>query len=176
DTLYAFSPTTPAHDSFEPSSPESRHGPVIPPPPTHRQRRSAHTGTRKNLRTHGLIPLDAPTQKRTYVTPSATSRKAVPATILKKRMRSIAAHGEHVDKEELEALSPTASEEEVINSKRKKNTLAARETRKRKREHLEALQEKLQALDGEVTMWRERALIGQEMLRSNGLDFSFDGQ
>ncbi|KAJ7869003.1 hypothetical protein B0H13DRAFT_1053898 [Mycena leptocephala] len=168
DKMWTISPSTPALDAVETAFPKS--GSVIPPAPA--RRRSNVTGTRKNLRPEALIPLDAPTQKRTYVTPSATSRKAVPDAIVKKRLHS-ATFGE--DDEELGELSPTASEAEVIEYKRRQNTLAARKSRKRKLEHQQALEEEVQTLKGQVTMWRERALMAQELLRGAGVNFSFDG-
>ncbi|KAJ7704962.1 hypothetical protein B0H17DRAFT_920886 [Mycena rosella] len=144
------------------------HGPVIPPAP----QRASVTGTRKHLTPDSLIPLDAPTQKRTYATPSATSRKAVPAAIVKKRAHSAAFPD--ADDEELEALSPTASEAEIIEHKRRQNTLAARKSRKRKLEHQRGLEDAVDGLRSEVAVWRERALMAQEMLRAKGITFSFE--
>ncbi|KAJ7490702.1 hypothetical protein FB451DRAFT_624484 [Mycena latifolia] len=154
------------------------HTPVVPPAPssaaqpllTHE--RPGVTGTRKHLTPDALIPLDAPTQKRTYATPSATSRKAVPAAIAKKRAHSAAFPD--ADDEELEALSPTASEAEIIEHKRRQNTLAARKSRKRKLEHQRGLEDAVVGLRGEVARWRERALMAQEMLRAQGVAFSFE--
>ncbi|KAJ7046682.1 hypothetical protein C8F04DRAFT_1061355 [Mycena alexandri] len=179
--LWTISPGTPALDAIEPAStliPKTT--PVIPPAPTTSttttgaRRRSNVTGTRKNLKPEALIPLDAPTQKRNYITPSATSRKAVPDAFVKKRLHSVAFGGDEDDDEELPALSPTASEAETIEHKRRQNTLAARKSRKRKLEHQQMLEDEVQALQGEVTVWRERALMAQEMLRGAGVNFSFD--
>ncbi|KAJ7131727.1 hypothetical protein C8R43DRAFT_1024407 [Mycena crocata] len=176
--LWTFSPSTPALDSIEPSS-TVKNRPVVPAPPAPAgpaptRRRTAVTGTRKNLRPEALIPLDAPTQKRTYVTPSATSRKAVPAAVAKKRLHSVAF--DDAEEEELGVLSPTASEAETIEYKRRQNTIAARKSRKRKLEHQQMLEDEVQTLQSEVAVWRERAMMGQEMLRSHGIMFSFDGQ
>ncbi|KAJ7140148.1 hypothetical protein C8R46DRAFT_921578 [Mycena filopes] len=181
--LWTISPTTPALDSIEPTTtvfPKAT--PVIPPPPafTSAGARRNVTGTRKNLKPEALIPLDAPTQKRNYITPSATSRKAVPDAFAKKRLHSVAFDAADHDEEELPALSPTASEaekiEHKIEQKRRQNTLSARKSRKRKLEHQQMLEEQVGALQGEVTVWRERALMAQEMLRGAGVDFSFDNQ
>ncbi|KAJ7774725.1 hypothetical protein B0H16DRAFT_1713199 [Mycena metata] len=139
--------------------------PVIPPAPTTStatlgpRRRSNVTGTRKNLKPEALIPLDAPTQKRNYITPSCDD---------------VAFGEDEDDDEELPALSPTASEAETIEHKRRQNTLAARKSRKRKLEHQQMLEDQVHTLQGEVTVWRERALMAQEMLRSAGVNFSFD--
>ncbi|KAJ7738340.1 hypothetical protein B0H16DRAFT_1570511 [Mycena metata] len=176
--LWTISPGTPALDTIEPVStllPKTT--PVIPPAPTSSpavgtRRRSNVTGTRKNLKPEALIPLDAPTQKRNYITPSATSRKPVPDAFAKKRLHSVAFDGD--DDEELPPLSPTASEAETIEHKRRQNTLAARKSRKRKLEHQQMLEDQVQMLQGEVTVWRERALMAQEMLRGAGVNFSFD--
>ncbi|KAJ7983283.1 hypothetical protein DFH06DRAFT_941319, partial [Mycena polygramma] len=90
-----------------------------------------------------LIPLDAPTQKRTYATPSATNRKVVPDAIVKKRVHSAA---DDDDLAELGVLSPTAREAETIEYKRRQNTLVARNSRKRKLEHQQALEDEVESL------------------------------
>ncbi|KAF7348107.1 Imprinted and ancient [Mycena sanguinolenta] len=171
----------PALDSIaEPVTVPRATGPVIPPPPastaaTRARRRSNVTGTRKNLTVAALIPLDAPTQKRTYVTPSATSRKAVPDAIVKKRLHSVAFSDDRdAFDEELGTLSPTASEAEIIEYKRRQNTLAARKSRKRKLEHQQQLENEVAELKQQVTMWRERAVMAQELLRGSGVNLPFD--
>ncbi|KAJ7618760.1 hypothetical protein FB45DRAFT_932399 [Roridomyces roridus] len=161
--LWEISPATPLLDA-EPA--------VIPFPPLTSLRQRSVTGTRPHLTPAELIPLDAPTQRRNYLTPSVTSRKAVPATFARKRGHS-AAFGD--DGEELPPLSPTASEAEMIEHKRRQNTIAARKSRKRKLMHQQELEENVSTLEREVTMWRERALMAQEMLRGHGVMFSFDG-
>jgi hypothetical protein len=178
--LWTFSPSTPALDSIvEPASTtfaqqaktQAQTGPVIPPPP---RRRSNVTGTRRNLTPAALIPLDAPTQKRTYITPSATSRKAIPDAIVKKRLHSVAFSNDAADEEELGSLSPTASEAEIIEYKRRQNTIAARKSRKRKLEHQQALEDEVEGLKQQVTMWRERAVMAQELLKGSGVHLAFD--
>ncbi|KAJ7795590.1 hypothetical protein B0H14DRAFT_2532278 [Mycena olivaceomarginata] len=171
--LWTFSPSTPALDSIKPSTVPTKSAPVIPPAPS--RRRSNVTGTRKNLTPAALIPLDAPTQKRTYITPSVTSRKAVPDAIVKKRLHSVA-FSDDKDEEELAELSPTASEAEIIEYKRRQNTLAARKSRKRKLEHQQALEDEVQQLSKQVTMWRERAMMAQELLRNSGVDLPFEDE
>ncbi|KAJ6507999.1 hypothetical protein C8R47DRAFT_65344 [Mycena vitilis] len=180
--MWTFSPSTPALDSIEPAStvfPKSTPAPAAAAPapaPASTRKRSNVTGTRKNLRPEALIPLDAPTQKRTYVTPSATSRKVVPDAIVKKRLHSVAFSMDDDDLAELGVLSPTASEAETIEYKRRQNTLAARKSRKRKLEHQQALEDEVADLKAQLTTWRERALMAQELLRTSGVNFSFDGQ
>ncbi|KAF7364670.1 Imprinted and ancient [Mycena venus] len=148
------------------AAPSSLLLPPLPPP-----RRAAARTSPARARTSPpayLIPLDAPTQKRTYVTPSATSRKAVPDAIVKKRLHSVAFSDDKDIEEELGALSPTASEAGVIEYKRQQNTLAARKSRKWKLEHQQALEEEVASLNNQVTMWRERAMMAQELLRNSG--------
>ncbi|KAJ6558080.1 hypothetical protein B0H19DRAFT_1149838 [Mycena capillaripes] len=170
--LYTISPGTPALDSIDPTStvhppkPKSTASPAEAPT----RRRTTATGTRKNLKVEALIPLEAPTQKRTYITPSATSRKAVPAVFAQKKRQHSAAFGD--DDEELGTLSPTASEEEQIEYKRRQNTLAARKSRKRKLEHQQALEDEVHMLKDEAERWKTRALMAQDMLRANGIAFT----
>ncbi|KAJ7440168.1 hypothetical protein FB451DRAFT_1300864 [Mycena latifolia] len=178
--LYTISPGTPALDSIDPATtvfpkPEPKSTAAAAPaaePPTTRRRTSA-TGTRKNLKPESLIPLEAPTQKRTYVTPSATSRKAVPAVFAqKKRLHSVAFSAGDEDDAELGVLSPTASEAETIEYKRRQNTLAARKSRKRKLEHQQMLEDEIVVLRGEAERWKTRAMMAQELLRANGVAFT----
>jgi hypothetical protein len=170
--LYTISPSTPALDSIDPTSTvfpsKPKTSAALPEAAT--RRRATATGTRKNLKPEALIPLEAPTQKRTYITPSATSRKAVPAVFAQKKRQHSAAFGD--DDEELGTLSPTASEEEMIEYKRRQNTIAARKSRKRKLEHQQALEDEIGVLKGEVERWKTRALLGQDLLRANGVAFT----
>ncbi|KAJ7194756.1 hypothetical protein GGX14DRAFT_475933 [Mycena pura] len=165
DKLWTFSPSTPSLDSMDPPA-TTKTGPVIPPAP--QRRRTTATGTRKNITAESLIPLDAPTQRRTYVTPSATSRKAVPAGF-RKRLASEAFGDEEAELAELAGVDP-----ESIEWKRRQNTIAARKSRKRKLEHQQMLEDQAATLKREVTMWRERALMAQEMLRSAGIKCSIE--
>ncbi|KAJ6514514.1 hypothetical protein DFH09DRAFT_1135949 [Mycena vulgaris] len=172
--LYTISPGTPALDSIDPTTtvfppqPKSTASPVEAPS----RRRTTATGTRKNLKPEALIPLEAPTQKRTYITPSATSRKAVPAVFAqKKRLHSVAFSADD-DEAELGVLSPTASEAETIEYKRRQNTLAARKSRKRKLEHQQMLEDEIAVLKGDVDRWKTRAMMAQDLLQANGVPFT----
>ncbi|KAK7025174.1 hypothetical protein R3P38DRAFT_1062821 [Favolaschia claudopus] len=60
--------------------------------------------------------------------------------------------------------------------RRRKNTLAARKTRQRKAEYILSLEETVRVLEGEVTVWRERALVARELLRARGFDFDFGSE
>ncbi|KAJ6487852.1 hypothetical protein C8R45DRAFT_827914 [Mycena sanguinolenta] len=174
--LYTISPSTPALDSIDPANtifpPKSKSAvpasPAVDAPTT--RKRGAVTGTRKNLKPEALIPLEAPTQKRNYITPSATSRKAVPAVIQRKRLHSAAFAD--ADEAELGELSPTASEMETIEYKRRQNTIAARKSRKRKLEHQRELEEQRDQLEEEAQLWKKRALTLQETLINHGIPFT----
>ncbi|KAJ7634922.1 hypothetical protein FB45DRAFT_910258 [Roridomyces roridus] len=174
--LYTISPTTPALDAVDPATtffPKKRKSasgapsPAEVPPPT--RRRAMATGTRKNLKPSSLIPLEAPTQKRTYASPSVTSRKAVPAVFAKKRGYSVAFEEDELA--ELGELSPTATEQETIEYKRRQNTLAARKSRKRKLEHQQQLEGDLARSNHKQDTWRNHALKLQDLLRVNGIAF-----
>ncbi|KAF5328276.1 hypothetical protein D9758_017847 [Tetrapyrgos nigripes] len=182
EKLYTFSPGTPMLDAVEAVDPSSLYpSPRIPkskefsPAPTSavRKTRSSATGTRKNITTANLVPLDAPTQSRHYATPSATSRKEVPAVFARKRNRS-QAFGDEEDELVGEAPGPNASEKEQIEWKRRQNTLAARKSRKRKLEHQQSLENKVDDLMVEVERWKTKAQTLEQILRSHGVPFSFD--
>ncbi|KAG7445554.1 uncharacterized protein BT62DRAFT_858561, partial [Guyanagaster necrorhizus] len=130
-------------------------------------RKSWATGTRKNITPETMVPLDAPTQARRYVLPSATSRKEVPATFAKKRSRSTALGDEEED--ELDPPPPDATDRELIEYKRRQNTLAARKSRKRKLEHQQQLEERVEMLTLEVEQWRTKAEIYQSILLSHNI-------
>ncbi|CAK5283947.1 unnamed protein product [Mycena citricolor] len=163
--LWTFSPALNDQHSFDPPS---MTGPVIPPPPVlHRRPVIGATGTRKNVTPATLIDDNAPTQKRNYLTPSATSRKAVPDAF-RKRLHSTAFVG---DTDEVE---PSVSDEDAIAAKRRHNTVAARKSRKRKLEYQQHIERRVDELTAEVTIWRERALMAQALLAKQGTVFSFE--
>ena len=127
------------------------------------------TGTRRNITPSALVPLDAPTQPRQYVTPSATSRKVIPAAFTKgkKRARSeVDGGGGDVDQLP-EDLDPNT--QEAIEIKRRQNTLAARRSRQRKLEHVRELEEAVEHITQDRDMWMARAYDAEEKLRANGL-------
>lgn len=172
DGLYTMpSPSTPALD---PASlhPSPRALPMAAPPTPPSRRRNGPTGTRKNITPESLVPLDAPIQPRKYTTPSATSRKEVPAVFARKRARS-AAFGEE---DELRAEDLPPHELDAIEAKRRQNTLAARRSRKRKLEHQRNLEMSLEEARTEKEMWKARASMYEAILRSHGLDVPTTGQ
>ncbi|KAK0457406.1 uncharacterized protein EV420DRAFT_1271511 [Desarmillaria tabescens] len=184
EKLYTMSPTSPAVDFINPASvypsPLLPAEQSVPPPPSSTPaaattrptkptpRKSSATGTRKNISPETMVPLDAPTQPRRYIIPSATSRKEVPATFARKRSRS-AALGDEED--ELEPPPPDATDRQLIEYKRRQNTLAARKSRKRKLEHQQQLEDKVETLTLEVEQWRTKAEIYQSILQSHNIPF-----
>ncbi|KAG6845056.1 hypothetical protein H0H87_001118 [Tephrocybe sp. NHM501043] len=132
------------------------------------QRRQA-TGTRKGVTPAALVPIDAPTQARKYVLPSATSKKDVPLGFAKKRSRSTA-FGEEEEEFNEAPPGPNASEREQIEYKRRQNTVAARRSRKRKLEYQQNLEDKVERLTRERDIWKTRATMCQEMLIQSGLN------
>lgn len=130
------------------------------------RRRGVATGTRKNINPDKLIPLDAPTQPRRYLMPSVTSKKEIPAIFLRKRQRSEL--GDEED-ELLEPPPPNATERDLIEYKRRQNTLAARKSRKRKLMHQQELETRVQALETEVDVWKTRCDVLTKLLQSSGI-------
>jgi hypothetical protein len=171
DDLYTMrSPSTPALD---PSSvyPSPSERPTVPLPPPSSRRRSTATGTRKNITPDALLPVDAPIQSRKYVTPSATSRKDVPAVFAKKRARS-QAFGDEEDQleDDIFMLPPNPTEAQLIEAKRRQNTIAARRSRKRKLEYQRELEESIERLKAEKEHWKARALACEALLKHHGLE------
>ena len=147
DTMYNFSPSTPALDA----SPLFAHSP-------HRLSSSLPTGTRKNLTPGSLIPLDAPVQSRNYLTPSATSRKDPP----RKRSRT-----DTLDDDE--EANKDMGELDALAAKRLQNTLAARRSRRRKLEHQLEMEAGLERERQQKEQWRARAMTLEALLMSHGI-------
>ncbi|KAG6906915.1 hypothetical protein DXG01_011374 [Tephrocybe rancida] len=135
------------------------------------RRRTSATGTRKGVTPEALVPIDAPTQPRKYVMPSATSRKEVPSVFAKKRSRSTA-FGEEDDEFNEPPLAANATEKEQIEYKRRQNTVAARRSRKRKLEYQQNLEDQVERLKRERDVWKTRATMCQEMLTQSGLSLA----
>lgn len=186
EKMYTISPSTPALDiagsvfpspSPNPNLPLFRE-PGLPSSATTIKRRiasSSATGTRRNITPSSLVPLDAPTQPRKYLTPSMTSRKDVPA-VWKKRSRPIAFGQDDADEyDELGELPAGATQQEMIEHKRRQNTIAARKSRKRKLEHTLTLEKDVEMLRKDREMWKTRAGMLVAILRGNGIEFDDEG-
>jgi len=117
----------------------------------------------------GMVPIsDAPTQPRTYTTPSLTSKKEIPAFFASRRSLSQPSDEEEDELTE-EPLSANATDQEKIEYKRRQNTLAARRSRKRKLMHQQQLEEAVERLTREKEIWKTRALTLSNLLRSHGI-------
>ncbi|KAI0772270.1 hypothetical protein BC629DRAFT_1583274 [Irpex lacteus] len=167
DGLYSMnSPDTPALDpsSLNGSANVTPVTPALSSFKTPGRRKNPPTGTRKNITPDALIPYDAPIQQRKYLTPSATSRKEVPAVFAKKRSRSQALGDEEED------LSLDPNDVDAIEAKRRQNTLAARRSRKRKLEYQRELEASVDKANEEREYWMHRARALENALRERGLD------
>jgi hypothetical protein len=143
---------------------------VSAPTKTNR-RKSAPTGTRKNVTPESLVPIEAPIQPRKYVTDSATSRKELPAVFARKRKRSMAFGAEVAEDEKVivdpSVVPPSPLEMDAIEAKRRQNTLAARRSRKRKLEHQQELENAVDVERREKEAWKARAMALEALLRSH---------
>ena len=160
DEMYKISPEMPVIDDVSmQASPLHEDDPSAFPT----RRKSAPTGTRKNITPEALVPYDAPIQTRKYRLPSSTSRKELPATFARKRART----SDPPDEPE-PVVGPTLSEEDAIKAKRLQNTLAARRSRKRKLEYQRELEDAIDAERKDKEMWRAHALVLEALLRDKG--------
>ncbi|KAF8650979.1 hypothetical protein AX16_004994 [Volvariella volvacea WC 439] len=169
-SLYTMSPISPAMDAVNPTSlfpsksAKSTDTSIETPSSLGKRRRSTANGTRKGLTVEALVPLDAPTQTRRYVTPSATSKKDLPAMIQRKRARL------QTPVDEGDAPPPpSASEQELIDYKRRQNTLAARKSRMRKLEHQQKLEAEVEQLKQERDTWKVRTEMLMHTLRTHNI-------
>jgi len=164
-SLIVMTPTSPLLDSFDPSqltSPQQSNISVAAKPLATRRKVTA-TGIRKGVTPETLLDESAPTQSRNYVTPSVTSRKEVPAVFARKRARSTA-FGDEEDQLDDYVLPPNPTEKDLIEQKRRQNTVAARRSRKRKLEHLQLLETSLEKERRLKERWRERTYMLVSML------------
>lgn len=172
DNLFTMSPLTPALDVLV--TPSSQMEDSFPEPPASsaqstKSNKKGPTGTRKNITPETLVPLEAPTQPRNYLAPSATSRKELPAVFAKKRARSTAFGDEEDELEDGEEdAPPTGTEADAIAAKRRQNTLAARRSRKRKLEHQRELENAVEAERQEKEMWRGKAMFYERHMQGMG--------
>lgn len=113
DDLYPMTPITPSLDPTSLYSSPRQPSLSSMPAPSINRRKSSATGTRKNITPDTLVPIDAPTQPRKYQTPSATSRKELPAVFAKKRSRS-QAFGDEEDELNEEPLPPNATDRKSV--------------------------------------------------------------
>jgi len=121
--------------------------PVLAPPKTKKA-----TGHRRNITPSNLVPVDAPTQQRSYVKPSATSRKDIPAAF------AVASKKRGVS----EAFDDL---EDAIEAKRRQNTVAARRSRARKLEYVRDLEAKVEQLQSDLAEALRRAEVAEAELR-----------
>lgn len=116
-----------------------------------------------------LIPLDAPTQTRRYITPSLTSRKSVPMYFSKGRNSDQLMPEDEEDELTEEPPASNATDQEKIEWKRRQNTLAARRSRTRKMMKVQRLEDTVERLTKEKEIWRTRALTLKQLLHSHGI-------
>ena len=168
--LIVMTPTSPPLDSFDlpqpPNAPQLTNIPSAVARVPASRRKVIATGIRKGVTPETLLDESAPTQSRNYVTPSATSRKEVPAIFARKRARSTA-FGDEEDQLDIDdyVLPPNPTEKDLIEQKRRQNTVAARRSRKRKLEHLQFLESSLEKERQLKEQWRERTFLFASMLR-----------
>jgi hypothetical protein len=177
DDLLTISPGTPALDSFDTALDPShlyRSGPSAvpksaPTPSTSSARRVKATGIRKGVTPETLLDETAPTQPRKYTTPSATSRKELPAVFARKRSRSTA-FGEEEDQLG-DDLPPNPTEKDLIEAKRRQNTVAARRSRKRKLEQFQRMELSRNEERQLKEQWQERANVLLSLVRTMGVQY-----
>ncbi|KAF8803209.1 hypothetical protein BYT27DRAFT_7062164, partial [Phlegmacium glaucopus] len=122
-------------------------------------------GIRKGTTPDSLLYKSAPTQSRNYVSPFATSRKDVPAVFARKRASSTA-FGDEDDQLGDYVLPSYPTEKDLIEQKRRQNTLAIRRSQQRKRKHLQQLGKELEHARQEKEQWRQQALMLSSLLSS----------
>jgi len=170
--LFTISPATPALDSFDPSHLDLHHSAPTPPPrastPGPVNRRTKATGIRKGVTPETLLNEDAPTQPRKYTTPSATSRKDLPEVFRRKRARSVAFADEE---DQLDELPPNPTEQDLIEQKRRQNTVAARRSRKRKLEQFQNMEASRNEERQLKELWMNRSNVLLQLVRSMGVNY-----
>ncbi|KAJ3850717.1 hypothetical protein EV368DRAFT_11486, partial [Lentinula lateritia] len=140
-------------------------------------------GTRHHLTLNELVPLDAPTRPRRSIIPSDSS--SPPAENKnQKRSHSLAfdddGNNEGFNDEEQNedslpssesSLGPNATESEKLAYKRRRCTLAARRSRRRKLEYQLMLERTVGNLEEQRDKWKTRCTVLQEILKRHNADF-----
>ncbi|KAG6855846.1 hypothetical protein H0H87_010103 [Tephrocybe sp. NHM501043] len=165
NTPYEYPSVNPPVNVFHSSYPTAQAMPMTSPYAGPHRRT---TGGIRKMSPESLIPLDAPTQARNYATPSATSRKEVPAFFHKMRTNTPPSE-EEMDELTEEPPASNATDQEKIEYKRRQNTLAARRSRKRKLQNVQRLEETVERLTREREVWKTRALTLKQLLISHGI-------
>jgi hypothetical protein len=111
--------------------------------------------------------MEAPTQSRSYASPSLTSRKEIPAYFLSRRRAASQPSDEEDDELIEEPPAANATDQEKIEYKRRQNTLAARRSRKRKLLYQQQLEMTVERLTMEKEIWKTRALTLKQLLESH---------
>ncbi|KAG7100109.1 hypothetical protein E1B28_001889 [Marasmius oreades] len=143
------------------------HHPSLPSPS--RTSRTSPTGAiRPRHSPERLIGLDAPVQPRNYLSPSSTSRKEIPTYFLKRRPQPQRSEEEE-DDELIEELPSNATDQEKIEFRRQRNTIAARRSRRRKMAYQQELEESVERLKMERQKWKTRAETLRQLLLSQGI-------
>lgn len=106
------------------------------------------TGFRKGVTPAVMVPMDAPTQTRQYLSESKTSRKEIPAAFQNKARKR--QHEDALDEDEV-----PDDIQDAITAKRRLNTLAARRSRARKAQTALENEERIQGLVDHVARLQE---------------------
>ncbi|KAJ4491078.1 hypothetical protein C8R41DRAFT_834171 [Lentinula lateritia] len=140
-------------------------------------------GTRHHLTLNELVPLDAPTRPRRSMIPSESSSPPT-ENQNQKRLHSLAfdddGHNEGFNDEEdslpspESSLGPNATESEKLALKRRRCTLAARRSRRRKLEYQLMLERRVGNLEEQRDKWKTRCTVLQEILKRHNADFKFE--
>ena len=167
--LYTISPESPMLHSFDNHNYETPKS-VAPSAGPATRRTSKATGIRKGITPDALLDESAPTQPRKYATPSATSKKEVPATFARKRARSTA-FGDDEEDQLPEDLPLNPTEKDLIEAKRRQNTVAARRSRKRKLEQFQMMEKSRDEERRLKEQWQDRANMLLEVIRGMGVSY-----
>lgn len=111
-------------------------------------RKGGPTGFRKGTNPTNMVPMDAPTQTRQYLSDSKTSRKPVPAAFQNKARKR--QHEELLDDDDV-----PEDIQDAISAKRRLNTLAARRSRARKAQTALENEERISGLENTVEQLRQ---------------------
>ncbi|KAI5474661.1 transcription factor [Pseudohyphozyma bogoriensis] len=116
-----------------------------------------------------LLPLDAPVQPRTYIVPSATSRKNMTTAVSREQQKRKAIEAA-AEKEEREQQSLPDELLAAVEKKRLQNTVAARRSRARKQAKLTELEDDNDRLADENTALKARVALLEGVMKSVGLN------
>lgn len=167
---YILEPQPDPQSSYIPAEPQSDQYILEPPSSSHRTYSPSHAHNASSSSSSSSTP--GLTHHRRHSSPNSPLSPDVPLprTVARRspNQRFLALPDDN-DSSDDEPLSPNATEKERAEWRKRRNTKAARRSRKRKVQYTEQLEAIVEKLQREKDMWRTRALTLSQLLKGHNI-------